>query len=333
MELRVLGKTGLRLSALGFGCGNVGGLMIRGTAAEQERAVARALDLGINYFDTAPSYGDGESETSLGRVWKALRPPALVGTKFRIAPGERGAVGAAVVASLEASLRRLQMERVDLFQLHNLIDPDGGGSRLTARLVLEEVVPALQKLQQQGKVGCYGISGLGDTAALHAVVGSGRLHTAQVCYNLLNPTAGHVVPPGFPAQDFGRLLRRAQDHGVGAIVIRVLAAGALSGVEARHAIAAPAVDPIASGPDYRADVRRATELAVLVQEGHASSLVEAALRFAVSTDLVTTVLVGYSSLAHLEYAAACVNLGPLARAAHDRLAGLWRGFAGEARPS
>ena len=66
MEYRVLGRTNLRVSALGFGCGNVGGLMVRGTPAERERAVARALDLGVNFFDTAPLYGDGVSEEHLG---------------------------------------------------------------------------------------------------------------------------------------------------------------------------------------------------------------------------------------------------------------------------
>jgi len=73
MEYRELGKTGLRVSALGFGCGNVGGLMIRGTAAERERAIARAVELGINYFDTAPSYGDGQSEQNLGAALRSRR--------------------------------------------------------------------------------------------------------------------------------------------------------------------------------------------------------------------------------------------------------------------
>src|SRR6266542_6796563 len=116
MESRSLGKTGLTVSTLGFGCGNVGGLIIRGTPAERERGVARAMELGIDYFDTAPSYGDGESERNLGRVLRALRPDVLVGTKFRIEPGEVGRVAEAVAASLEASLRRLGMERVDLLQ-------------------------------------------------------------------------------------------------------------------------------------------------------------------------------------------------------------------------
>ena len=71
MEYRVLGRTNLRVSALGFGCGNVGGLMIRGTRAERERAVARALELGVNFFDTAPLYGDGVSEEHLGEALQA----------------------------------------------------------------------------------------------------------------------------------------------------------------------------------------------------------------------------------------------------------------------
>ena len=79
----------------------------------------------------------------------------------------------------------------------------------------------------------------------------------QVCLNLLNPSAAVAVPAGFPAQDFDRLLDRARQRGVGAINIRVLAAGALSGTTARHALAMPQVAPIASGADYASDVRRA----------------------------------------------------------------------------
>lgn len=333
MELRSLGKTGLEVSTLGFGCGNVGGLMIRGTPAEQERAVARALELGINYFDTAPSYGDGESERNLGRVLRTLRAPVLVGTKFRIERTDHGRVGEAVAASLEASLRRLHMERVDLLQLHNLVADDGAPGTLSARLVLEEVVPALERLRRAGKIGCLGVTALGETAALHRVVGARVLDTAQVCYNLVNPSAGVAVPPGFPAQDFAGLLARAHETATGVIGIRVLAAGTLSGVESRHPIAAPSVDPIASGPDYAADVRRAQRLAALVPEGHAGSVIEAALRFAIGNAAVSTVLVGYSSLEQLEYAARCVEKGPLPPAARERLAALWSAFASESGSS
>ena len=194
--------------------------------------------------------------------------------------------------------------------------------------VLSEVVPAVQKLRQQGKVGFCGITALGETTALHRALDAGALDTAQVCYNLLNPSAGVVVPPGFPAQDFGGLLGRARERRVGVIVIRALAAGALSGIETRHPVAVPTVDPIATAVDYGTDVARARLLGALVREGHAGSLIEASLRLAVGSDAVSTVLVGYSSLDQLEDAAAAVNRGPLPGPALDRLAALWSGLAG-----
>src|SRR5262245_32741311 len=140
MERRRLGKTGLEVSALGFGGGNVGGLMVRGTPAEQERAVARAVDLGINYIDTAPLYGDGESERSLGRVLRALRPNVILGTKVRLQQDQRARVPEAITASLEASLGRLGLDHLDLLQLHNTLSADATG--FDAGLVLERVVPA-----------------------------------------------------------------------------------------------------------------------------------------------------------------------------------------------
>jgi aryl-alcohol dehydrogenase-like predicted oxidoreductase len=327
MERRTLGRTGLSVSALGFGCGAVGGLMVRGSAADQERAVARALELGINFFDTAPAYGDGESERNLGRVLRTLRPDIVLATKFRVSPDRRARAAEAVTASVEESLQRLGRERVDLLQLHNPISHDGRGGTVDAGSVLEQVVPTLEELQRQGKVGFYGITAIGDTPALHRVVDTRAVHTAQVCYNLLNPSADAALPPGFPAQDFGRLLDRTRAAGMGAIVIRVLAGGALSGVEARHPLGTPSVEPIASGPDYRTDVARARRLQPLVADGHAASVVEAALRFAIASDAVSTVLVGYSTLDQLESAVTAVNRGPMPRIALDRLASLWPALA------
>src|SRR5439155_1485992 len=106
---------------LGFGCGNVGGLMVRGTAAERERAIARAVELGINYFDTAPSYGDGQSEQNLSAALRSRRATVYVGTKFRLDAADLRDVRRAIGYSLDASLKRLGMERVDLLQLHNNI--------------------------------------------------------------------------------------------------------------------------------------------------------------------------------------------------------------------
>src|SRR3982751_4725342 len=100
MEKRKLGRTGMPVSVLTFGCGAVGGLMTRGAHADQERAVARALEAGINHFDTAPSYGDGASEQNLGRVLGILKPDVIVSTKVRV-PTERPDIGGAIAASLD----------------------------------------------------------------------------------------------------------------------------------------------------------------------------------------------------------------------------------------
>jgi L-galactose dehydrogenase/L-glyceraldehyde 3-phosphate reductase len=327
MDYRALGRTGLSVSALGFGCGNVGGLMIRGTPAERERAVARAIELGVNYFDTAALYGDGQSEENLGKTLKSLGARVYVGTKFRLAPEELGNAAAAIERALDGSLARLGMNEVDLFQFHNSIAPARSGAAASVRDVLDAIVPALQRLRQAGKIRFYGITALGDTDALHQVVGSGQVHTMQTVLNLLNPSGARAVPPGFPAQDFRQLLGAARTHGTGAIVIRVAAAGALSGTMERHPIAVPAVDPIASGADYATDVKRSAAFATLVKDGFAGSLVEASMRFAIGAEGVSTVLLGYSSLEHLEAAAAAVNRGPLPQAALDRLETIWKELA------
>ena len=175
------------------------------------------------------------------------------------------------------------------------------------------------------------ITAVGDTAALHRVADARAFDTAQVSYNLLNPSAGTTVAPGYPAHDFGNLLAHTGAANMGVIAIRVLAAGALSGVEDRHPLGSPSVEPIGSGRDYRIDVERARRLEPLVREGHAESLVEAAIRYVIAHSAVSTALVGYSTLEHLEYAAAAANKGPLPPAALQRLNTLHDGFIGEAR--
>jgi aryl-alcohol dehydrogenase-like predicted oxidoreductase len=85
MQMRVFGRTGMQLSVLGFGCGAVGGLMVRGDPLDQERTIARAIASGVNYFDTAVQYGNGESEKNIGRILQKLKPAnVVVGTKVRL---------------------------------------------------------------------------------------------------------------------------------------------------------------------------------------------------------------------------------------------------------
>lgn len=329
MEYRALGRTGLQVSMLGFGCGNVGGLIIRGAHQDRVRAVARAIEAGINYFDTAPSYGDGQSEHNLGQVLHELRANVHVGTKVRVGPAEMGDLRGAITRSVEDSLQRLGRESVDLIQLHNHIASQRRPAEATLSVqdVLGDVLSTFQQLQAQGKVQFYGITALGETSALHEVIDSGALYTAQVCYNLLNPSAGHAVPPGFPSQDFGGLIDRAAEKRMGCIGIRVLAAGALSGVEMRHPIAVPSVAPIGTGPDYRTDVQNAQRLTFLIEEGHAKNLIEAAMRFGWSKPGLSTVLVGFSSFDHLEDALAAAARGGLSAAAVGRLSQAWQEFS------
>jgi aryl-alcohol dehydrogenase-like predicted oxidoreductase len=332
MQLRVFGRTGLQLSVLGFGCGAVGGFMVRGDPAEQERTVARAIAAGVNYFDTAVQYGNGESEKNLGRVLQKLKPAnVVVGTKVRLPPSEYGRITDAVTMSLEGSLARLGLDRVDIFHLHNPITEAGGGSTLSVRQVLDDVVPAFERLREQGKIRFLGMTAVGDTAALHQVIDARVFDSAQVVYNMLNPSAGEELAANYPAQDYGRLFDHSQAAGVGIVGIRVLAGGALSGSLERHPIAGPAPEPIGSALSYDADVDRARRLRPLVEEGFAASLTEAATRFALSHPAMGTILVGVATPQQFEDAFAAVEKGPLPRAALERLSALRQPFSGEPR--
>src|SRR5437868_5706425 len=222
MQKRRLGRTGLEVSVLGYGAGAVGGLFTKGAAADQERAVARAIEAGINYFDTAPVYGNGESERNLGRVLKALRPNVVVGTKVRLTAQHRGNVAAAIAQGMEDSLKRMGRDHVDLFQLHNPLAAQDAGDKLAIEIALNEVVPAMEKLRKAGKTRFIGFSGVGEPAALLKAVDSKLFDTVQVVYNALNPSAGGPMPKGAPGLDYGRLLDRAKAANMGTIIIRAL---------------------------------------------------------------------------------------------------------------
>ena len=332
METRIYGRTGLNISILGFGCGAVGGLMVRGAAADRERAVGRALDVGINYFDTAVQYGDGVSETNLGLALKALKPAtAHVGTKVRLPSSDFGRIAEAVTKSLDGSLARLGRDHVDIFHLHNAITANGGGDTLSADQVLNEVVPAFEALRKAGKIRFLGITAVGDTAALLRVIDAERFDSAQVSYNMLNPSAAEALPAGYPAQDYGRMFDHTRKAGVGVVGIRVIAGGALSGSAVRHPIASPAPAPIGTAERYDDDLARARRLMPLVTEGFAGSLPEAATRFAIAHPAMGTILVGMATVDEFEAALAAVQKGPLPAAALARLAELRGGFAGESR--
>jgi aryl-alcohol dehydrogenase-like predicted oxidoreductase len=320
MERRRLGRTGLEVSVLGFGAGAVGGLMTKGAAADQERAVARAIEAGINYIDTAALYGNGESERNLGRVLKSLKPDVVLGTKFRLKAPDRSRVAEFVAQSMDESLKRLGLDHVDLFQLHNPLVAKDADDHMDVDIALNEVVPALQKLVKAGKTRFIGFSGVGETAALLKAIDSKAFDTMQVVYNVLNPSAGGPMPHGAPGQDYARLLERTKANDMGTIIIRALAGGALAGTTERHPLAMQDVAPIGSAPDFVGDVARAKALEPLVRQGVAGSLTELAQRFVISNRAVSTMLVGYSTLDQLDQAIAAANKGPLPSESLKRLA-------------
>jgi aryl-alcohol dehydrogenase-like predicted oxidoreductase len=195
--------------------------------------------------------------------------------------------------------------------------------------VLGDVVPAFERLRQQGKTCFLGLTAVGDTAALHQVIDARAFDSAQVVYNMLNPSAAAGLPANYPAQDYGRLFDHTRAAGVGVVGIRVLAGGALSGSAARHPIASPPPEPIGSAMSYDADVARARRLMPLVEEGFAASLPEAATRFALSNPAMGVILVGMATPQQFEDALAAVQQGPLPPAALDRLSALQQAFVGE----
>lgn len=315
MEQRNLGATGLMVSALGFGCGAVGGLMVKGDPAEQTRAVARAMDAGITYFDTASMYGNGRSEENLGRVLRELDAwgRVVVGTKVRLGPDDRGDVRAAIRRSAEASLHRLGHDSVDLLQLHNAIRLDAGadGERaVDVEQVSGAVLDGLRDVRAAGLARHIGFTGLGDSTALAAVIRAGQMETMQSYFNVLNPSAGFGGSSG-GAQDFAGLIDTAAGAGLGVIAIRVLAGGALSTDESPPANASQGGPGLAGGSTFAEDRERAARLEMLVADLALDGRLELALRFALAKPGVSTALVGFSNPGQLEDALRWAERGPL----------------------
>ena len=320
MEQRALGATGLQVSALGFGCGAVGGLMTRGAPEDQRQAVQRALDAGITYFDTAAQYGDGASETNLGRVMRELGAwqRVVVGTKVRLPAGEPGWARSAVRESLEASLRRLGRDDVDVLHLHNGVGlTHGERGMLDLETVLGEVAAALEEVKTAGLAQHVGFTGIGDSTAVREVVKSEPFETVQAYFNALNASAGFTGHAG-GRQDFEGLIDTAALAGRGVIVIRVLAAGAATGSPEREVLAG---DPggALGGSDYGDDVARAARLGQLARDLGLESPIELSVRFGLSKTGGSTVLVGYSTLDHLEQAIRYTERGPLTPDAMQRV--------------
>jgi aryl-alcohol dehydrogenase-like predicted oxidoreductase len=329
MKYRMLGKTGLKVSEIGFGCGNIGGLMVRAPFEERLAAVRLAMELGINYFDTAAQYGNGQSEKNLGEVLTAIKPKIIVATKFAINREDLTDIRGAVRRSLEASLKRLNRDSVDIFQLHTPVagDQSSGMRNIGLQQVLGSggVADALDQLRSEGLIRFMGFTGLGETTALHQILKSRRFDLCQAYCNLLNPTAAVPVPAGFSSQDFERLILEAVLNNMGVAAIRVLAGGALGGEVSRTGYAAPSVgSALTSGGEYGMDQKRTAKLSFLLK-GDVKNLSQAGIRFVLGQPGVSVALVGFSNLAQIEESAACSTGGPLPESDLPQLEKVWAG--------
>jgi L-galactose dehydrogenase/L-glyceraldehyde 3-phosphate reductase len=325
MRYRPFGKTGLQVSELVFGGGWVGGILIHQDDATKRAALRRALDAGINWIDTAPSYGEGRSEEALGWLLEDVGKKPYLSTKVRLDLERPGDLAGQIEASLAASLTRLRLDSVDLFQLHNPIGPATSGQTIGVAQVLGKggVADAFDRLRAQGLFRHVGITALGDAGACREVIASGRFESAQVYYNLLNPSAGQTMPAGWRGQDFAGLLRACRQHGVAAMNIRALAAGVLAS-DQRHGREVA----ITADADLATEGLRARAVFARLGERYGSRA-QTAIRFALANPELACVVLGMAELGHLEEALAAAAMGPLPDAALAELGALYAsGFGG-----
>lgn len=305
MEYRALGRTGLKVSALGLGTGGHDPLGQKSgrPEAEMRRLLHRAFDLGIRLFDTSPGYL--ESECILGRALQELpREELVVSTKIALVVGEPGQAEvmtpAQVEASVESSLRRLGLSEIDIMLL-------AVGDASCFERVANEHLPVLQKLQTQGKIRFLGSSELSRSDGAHEwlqmILPTNALDVAMVAHNMINQSAQDVVFPLCRERDIGVIniftVRNLfwDPVRLGEVIADLKARGVLADD------AAPADNP----------------LGWLLEGGDPQSLVAAAYRFALHTPPVGCVMTGTIELGELEENVGLAKQGPLPAAKLERL--------------
>jgi len=319
VKRRRFGRTGIEISELIFGGGFVGGIMIDADDDTRREAIRRALEAGINWIDTAPSYGQGRSETALGWLLAELDEQPYLSTKVGLDLTKLDDIAGQIERSLEQSLTRLRSDSVDLLQLHNPLGPSGDASMLNAQDVLKEqgVADTFERLKDQGLIGFLGITALGDAAACRQVLDSGRFDTAQVYYNLLNPSAAQTMPSNWSGHSFAGIIDSCRRQDMGIMAIRILAAGVLA-TDTRTGREIP----VSSGVHVEDEERR-TRAVFATLGGRYGTRAQTAVRFAIANPDVSGAIVGLATLEHLDEALAGVASGPLPEEAMVALAGVY----------
>jgi aryl-alcohol dehydrogenase-like predicted oxidoreductase len=196
MEFRPFGRTGLKVSAIGFGCWEIGGTYGRIDESLFQRAVARAIDSGITCFDTAEAYGMGASEEALARALVGRRNDVLIATKFGVGyeemPNRRDSSPARVLASIDKSLQRLRTDHVDIYLVH-WPDPE---------TPLDETLGALDDIVRQGKARYVGVSNF-RLAQIEEAMRLRRVDVVQYAWNMFDRRMQAEIFPYCAAQQIG----------------------------------------------------------------------------------------------------------------------------------
>jgi L-galactose dehydrogenase len=271
MNYRKLGKTDLNLSLIGFGGAALGGVFGNVDPGEGMRAVHLAVDSGINFFDTSPYYGITLAETRLGAALLGRRDRVIIATKCgRYGTNEFDFSAKRVTASIDESLRRLQTNYVDLLQVHDLEFGD-------AQQIIEETIPALRRLQQQGKARYIGITGYPPKLLRRIAEAAPVDSILTYChYNLMNTDMDEV------------LTNFARERGIGLINAAALHMGILT--ENGPAEWHPAPQ----------EVRDAGKNAAEFCRSHGVDIADVAMRFSLNHPYVSSTLVGMANTRQVE---------------------------------
>jgi L-glyceraldehyde 3-phosphate reductase len=316
MKTRRFGRSGLQVSQVVFGAGYVGGIIVLADDDTRRRVLRRALDAGINWIDTAPLYGEGRSEEALGWLLAEVKDKPYLSTKVRLdklddIPGE-------IERSVHASLKRLKRDSVDLLQLHNQLD----ASNIDHVLKKGGVADGLERMREQGLTRFVGLTALGEAPAIVRAIDSGRFDSAQVYYNLLNPSAARAMPAGWSGHDFSGVCAACKRHDVAMMNIRVFASGVLA-TDQRHGREIALTENSA----LEVETQRAHAALAALGTGHGTRA-QTALRFSLANPDLACVVIGLAERSHLEEAIAAEAMGPLPAQAIAKLEAVYaKGFS------
>lgn len=321
MRYRSYTRLQLQVSEIAFGTGDNAGGMVHGSPQHQRQLIERALQLGINLFDTSPAYGRGVAEANLGRVLREVgAKDVLVATKVKIMPSEFDAIAERTRASVEQSLQRLGREQVDFLLVHNPCRParepdDEVFVPLPPADILEQMLPELERAKAAGKVRCLGLAcDHVDVGALSTVLSSGAFELINAVFHLTNPSAARAVAGIEPVENYPGLFDLAERNHVSVAVISPLAGGALTSSVLQAG--ADGLHDLSRGwfrqqlGNTNAAVSRARRFSFLERPGE-QTLVEAAYRYILGDARVATIIGGFSQPAQIDDAALAADRGPL----------------------